>query len=153
MDHFSVCSANLILRGTGEHKLLTYTNASTAVVNVLLSIALIRPYGLLGVALGTIIPVGVAAALVLYPAACRRVGLPLGRPLAQAIWPAIWPGGLMVGSIWWSARSFPPTHLFEVGLHFAAGAVVYLGLFVILAIGPEERRLYWTKLRTLVRAR
>ena len=149
----TTASANLILRGTGEHKLLTYTNASTAVVNVLLSFALIRPYGLLGVALGTIIPVSVAAALVLYPAACRRVGLPLGRPLAQAIWPALWPGAVMVGLIWWSAGSLPPTRLLEVGLHFAAGAAVYLGLFVILAIGAEERRLYWTKLRTLVPAR
>src|SRR5204863_2277566 len=63
-------SANVIVRGAGQHKLLTYTNATTAVANLLLSIALVRPLGLLGVAFGTLIPVSVAVAFVLYPAAC-----------------------------------------------------------------------------------
>ena len=45
----STGSANLILKGAGQHRLLTYTNATTAVVNVLLSIALIRPFGVVGV--------------------------------------------------------------------------------------------------------
>jgi O-antigen/teichoic acid export membrane protein len=85
-------SANLILRGAGQHRLLIYTNAGTAVVNVLLSIVLVKPLGLLGVALGTLIPVATSGLFILYPAACRRVHVPLSRPLVQAIWPAMWPG-------------------------------------------------------------
>lgn len=145
----STASANLILKGAGQHKLLAYTNASTAVVNIALSVALIGPLGLPGVALGTLIPIAVSTLFILYPAACRRVGMSIGRPLVQAIWPAMWPAAVMVGFLW-LARSLPPAGLFSVALHFAAGGIVYLGLFAGLAIGGEERRFYWTKLRSMV---
>ena len=133
-----------------EHRLLTATNATTAAVNVLLSVALIRPLGLLGVALGTLIPVSLSAILVLYPAACRRVGLPVSRALSQAIWPAAWPAIVMIGVLSFGRRLAPPTHLVEVALHLAVGGLVYIGLFLSLAIGAEERRFYWMKLRGLV---
>jgi O-antigen/teichoic acid export membrane protein len=145
----STSSANLILKGAGQHRLLAFTNATTAVVNVLLSIALIRPLGLLGVALGTLIPVGASALFVLYPAACRRVGLPVGRALVEGIWPAAWPAAVMVGLLW-LGRRLPSTSLFEVALHLAVGGLVYVGLFLGLAIGADERRFYWTKLRGVV---
>jgi O-antigen/teichoic acid export membrane protein len=145
----STASANLILRGAGEHRLLTYATASTAVVNVLLSVALVRPLGLPGVALGTLIPVSVSAVFVLYPAACRRVGLPVSRALTQAVWPAAWPGVVMIGVLW-LGRRLTPTGLPEVAIHLAVGGLVYVALFLGVAIGAEERRFYWTKLRGLI---
>lgn len=144
----STASANLILRGAGQHRLLAWTNATTAAVNILLSIILIRPFGLVGVALGTLIPISLAAAFVLYPAACRRVSLPLARPLVQAIWPPMWPA-LVMGALLWLGRALSPTGLFEVGLQLAIGGLVYFGLFIALAIRLEERRFYWTKVRGL----
>jgi O-antigen/teichoic acid export membrane protein len=144
----SAASADLILRGAGQHKLLTYSNAATAVVNLTLSLALVRPFGLLGVALGTLIPVSVSAAFVLYPAACRRVGLPFRRPLVEAIWPAMWPAVIMVGLLWIGRRVLP-AGLIWVALLLAAGGLVYVALFLGLAIGAEERSFYWTKLRGL----
>jgi O-antigen/teichoic acid export membrane protein len=145
----STASANLILRGAGQHRLLTYTNATTAIVNILLSIALIRPFGLVGVALGTLMPVSVSSAFVLYPAACRRVGLSVWRPLVQAMLPAMWPGAIMIVLLW-LGRRVPPTSLVEVALHLAIGGLVYMGLFLGVAIGTDERRFYWTKLRDLL---
>jgi O-antigen/teichoic acid export membrane protein len=145
----STASANMILKGAGQHKLLTYTNATTAVTNILLSIALIRPLGLVGVALGTLIPVSIGTIFVLYPAACRRVDLPLSRPLGHAIWPAMWPGAVMV-ALMWLTRSQVPIGLTGVALHLAGGGLVYAALFLGVAIGTGERRLYWTKLRGLL---
>jgi O-antigen/teichoic acid export membrane protein len=142
-------SANVILKGAGEHRLLTYANATTAVVNVLLSIALVRPLGLLGIALGTLIPVAASGVFVLYPAACRRVRLPLGRPVVLAIWPAMWPAMVMIALLRVGER-VPPTNLFQVALHLAAGGVVYAGLFLSFAIAADERRFYWGKLRGVV---
>jgi O-antigen/teichoic acid export membrane protein len=145
----STASANMILKGAGQHKLLTYTNATTAVTNILLSIALIRPFGLVGVALGTLIPVSIGTMLVLYPAACRRVDLPLSRPLVHAIWPAMWPGAIMIALMWF-ARSHVPIGLAGVALHLAAGGVLYAVLFLGLALSAGERQLYRTKLRGLL---
>lgn len=142
-------SANLIARGAGLHKLLSYTNATTAVVNVLLSIALIRPFGLVGVSLGTLIPVTVSALCVLYPAACRRVGLPIGRSLVQSVWPATWPALVMVGVLLLGRGLFLPG-LTEVVLQLAAGGLIYTALFVGIAIDGEERQFYWRKLLRLI---
>jgi O-antigen/teichoic acid export membrane protein len=145
----STASANLILKGTGGHKLLTYANVTTAVVNVLLSVALIRPLGLVGVALGTLIPVTISAAFVLYPAACRRVGLPIHVPLTRAVWPALWPAAVMTGVLW-IGRELPPGGLPGVAVRLAIGGLLYVALFLRFAIGPDERRFYWTKLRSIV---
>ncbi|PYR01525.1 MAG: hypothetical protein DMG00_31180, partial [Acidobacteria bacterium] len=43
-----------------------------------------------------------------------------------------------------------PTRIIEVALRLAAGGLVYVGLFLGLAISAEERRFYWMKLRSLV---
>lgn len=146
----STASANLILKGAGQHKLLAVTNATTAVVNIVLSIALAWPLGLLGIALGTFIPVTTAALFVLYPAACRRVGLPLRRPLTQAIWPALWPAVIMAGVLW-LGRAVPPEGFPGLALHLVTAGLVYAALFLTLSIRRKERDFYWTKLRHLVR--
>ena len=143
-------SANLILRGAGQHRLLTITNAGTAIVNVLLSILLVHPLGLLGLALGTLIPVATSGLFILYPAACRRVGMSLRRPLMQAVWPALWPAVVMTALLRAAAARVAPPNLFEVALYLGVGGVLYLVLFVGVAIGGEERRFYITKLRGLM---
>ena len=148
----ATASATLILKGAGQHRLLTITNATTAVVNVSLSVALARPLGIVGVALGTLIPISVSAVFVLYPAACRRVNLSIGRPIAQAMWPALWPALVMVALLR-AAQLSQPTRLIEVAAQLAAAGVVYVALFVGVALSSEERRLYWTKLRALVARR
>jgi O-antigen/teichoic acid export membrane protein len=144
----STASANLILKGAGEHKLLAATNATTAIVNIVLTVALIGPLRLVGVAVGTFAPVTAAAVFVLYPAACRRVGLPISRPVIQAIWPALWPGILMIVVLWLVQR-VPSHSVLEVGLHLAVGAAVYVIAFLTLSVSADERRFYWTKLRAL----
>jgi O-antigen/teichoic acid export membrane protein len=143
----STASANLILRGAGEHRLLAYTNATAAIVNVVLSVLLIRPLGLIGVALGTLIPVSASTLFVLYPAACRRVNLPVGRCLIRGIWPSLWPACIMV-AMWGIVPR--PTTLGELAADMIAGGLLYLGLFVGVAVGRQERRFYWTKLQRLV---
>jgi O-antigen/teichoic acid export membrane protein len=145
----STASANLILKGAGQHKLLTYTNVTTAIVNVLLSIVLIRPFGLVGVALGTLIPVTLATVFVIYPVACREVGLSIGRPLTRGILPALWPALIMVALLRLT-QGLGPAGLAGVLVHLAAGGLVYLGLFVGLGLGTEERRFYWMKLRSIL---
>lgn len=140
--------ANLILKGANRHRLLTYANASTAVVNVLMSVVLIRPLGLVGVALGTMIPVSIAAVFVLYPAACRRVGLPVSRPLVESVWPALWPAAVM-GALWVVGLRMRPAGLVDVTLRLAAGGLVYAALLVGVAMSADERRFYWTKLRVV----
>jgi O-antigen/teichoic acid export membrane protein len=137
-------TGTVVLKGAGEHRMLAWTNILTGVVNVLLSILLVRSHGLVGVAVGTLIPVGVAAIFILYPAACRRVGLSLRDVALHAIWPAAWPA-MIVGTILAVSRNLTGDTLVGVGLEAAAGALLYFWLFFAVAIGRRDRAMYTSK--------
>lgn len=137
-------TGTVILKGAGEHRMLAWTNILTGVVNLALSVLLVHWYGLVGVAVGTLIPVGLAAVFVLYPAACHRVGLSVGSVWRQAVWPTAWPAAV-VGCILTLTRDFTGDTLVGVALASAAGGLLYLGLFFAVAIGRRDRALYTTK--------
>jgi hypothetical protein len=68
------------------------------VANLTLSIVLVRRYGLVGVAIGTLVPVIVINLAWLMPAACRSVGLAYGRFLYDISRPALVPVVVAVGA-------------------------------------------------------
>ena len=77
------------------------------------------------------------------------MGLSLRRALVEATWPAAWPAAL-AGVVLWIERRIVATTIVEVAVLLAVGALAYAALFVGLAIGREERRLYLLKLRSLI---
>lgn len=134
----------IILKGAGLHRMLAWTNILTGVVNVALSIALVYRFGLVGVAVGTLIPIAFASIFVLYPAACRRVGLPVWTAVRKAVLPPLWPA-VVVGCILGLVRGLAAGTLVGVALLAAAGGLLYLGLFFGVAIARRDRVLYTTK--------
>jgi O-antigen/teichoic acid export membrane protein len=140
-----VATAGTLLKGAGEHKLVAYTNVLTALVNVALSVALAHSIGLAGVAIGTLVPVSVGSLFVLFPAACRRVELPLMRALADAVWPAIWPAAAMAAYLM-ATRPLIPVSLIPVIANMGVGALVYTATFVGVGISATERRFYLSKI-------
>jgi O-antigen/teichoic acid export membrane protein len=142
-------TGNTLLKGSGEHRSLAWINMVTGVVNLALSVLFVRWWGLLGVALGTLIPTAASAVLVLYPAACRRAGLPLRAAAQHAIAPTVWPALVMFMGLIVLAELIPPGTLLAVMLHAAAGAALYVGLFAV-AIGRRGRATYTAKARQLL---
>ncbi len=138
-----------VLKGAGQHRMLAFVNLGTGVVNLALSIALIKPFGLVGVAYGTLIPIAASSIFILYPAACRRVGLNLGYAVTHSVLPAVWPAvvvaiGLLI------TRHISSGTLLAVVLQATAGGVIYLALFFAIAIGRRDRALYASKALELV---
>jgi len=139
-----VATATTLLKGAGHHRLVAYTMAATAVVNLTLSIALVKPFGLAGVAIGTLVPVSAGALFVIFPAGCRRVELPMSRALAEAVWPALWPVSVMVVFVRLT-RDFVPTSIVAVAAEMGTAALLYAVTFVAFGITAAERRLYVAK--------
>lgn len=71
--HNSVAS---ILYGIGKHRNLAFMRVGEAVANVALSVALVGPLGIEGVALGTAIPHILVIGILLPLYACRLLGIP-----------------------------------------------------------------------------
>jgi O-antigen/teichoic acid export membrane protein len=145
-------TSTTLLKGAGEHRLVAWVNLGTGVVNALLSIALIGPFGLPGVAWGTLIPIAFSAVFILYPAACRRVGVPVKRAFRESVLPALWPAFAMAGLLAVTRNISSGTFL-AVACQAAAGGVLYLALFFILAIGKRDRAEYFAKVEQLTRRR
>jgi O-antigen/teichoic acid export membrane protein len=141
-------TATTLLKGAGQHRMLAWVNLSTGLVNILLSVVLIKPFGLVGVAMGTLIPIALSSAFIVQPAACRRVGLPIRRTLVQSVLPAIWPAFVVAGVLALTKDISSGTFL-AVALQAVGGGVLYLTLFFAFAIGRKERTYYITKVLEL----
>jgi O-antigen/teichoic acid export membrane protein len=141
-------SATALLKGGGGHALLAWTNGITAIVNIVLSVLLIKPFGLVGVAVGTLAPVTISAVFVLFPAACRRIGMRTLDVARQAVFPAVWP---VIASlvIVWIGHPFVTTLPTIAALLLGSG-LAYELLFFGVALDSAERRFYWIKLTELI---
>jgi O-antigen/teichoic acid export membrane protein len=145
-------TATTVLKGAGLHRLLAYTNAGTALGNIALSLLWIRHYGLIGQAMGTLVPVALAAIFVLWPAACRRVDMRVGAAFLQAVWPTIWPVVVMAAVVI-PLRNALPVRLWAVAAAAAVGSAVYFATFLAFAVKSKDRRLYMEKVNELMRTR
>ena len=141
-------TANTVLQGAGAHRLVAVSNLITAVVNIALSVLLIRWIGLPGVALATLVPVTVRAVLVVIPVACARVGMTLTRFVLEAVWPAVWPALVVLGALAF-LRNPSSTSLIRALLEGATAGLVYALIFLGVAIGRRDRTRYFGKLRSL----
>src|SRR5262249_10331408 len=86
---------------------------------------------------------------VLVPAACRRVGLQLRRLISQAVWPAVWPVVPMLALLAVTRRVAGDGLAYVAAQSILAGAV-YAAVFLLLAIGRDQRRWYESRVRQLL---
>jgi O-antigen/teichoic acid export membrane protein len=141
-------TSTTLLKGAGQHRMVAFTNAAAALANLALSIAIIKPLGLAGVAIGTLVPIVLVSFFVLFPAGCHRAGLSLARGLSEAVWPALWPAAVMALFIL-ATRSHVGPSLAAVAVEVCLAGLVYLVTFVFFGIRAVERRFYFHKISEL----
>jgi O-antigen/teichoic acid export membrane protein len=85
---FSQLIAHGLLKGISKHKVLAYILAIEALVNLVMSIVLAKPYGIEGVAFGTMVPLVISSFVIIYYT-CRLLKLSIWRYLVQSYLMAI----------------------------------------------------------------
>jgi len=128
-----------VLKGTGHQRYVAVTSTVCAVANLLLSVVLVKLLGITGVALGTVVPSTLLAALAIFPRACRVVELPLARGYRHIVWRAAWPAVVPTLLLTATAHLIPERTIFILG-HMGLGALVYAALFIIFAMDRDERQ-------------
>lgn len=138
----------VILKGSDVHKFLAFSNLSMAACNLILSVLLVRVYGLIGVAIGTLIPMIVFSMFVVFPAACRRLEMPVFTVLRKSVWPATWPAMIMGLFIALTRGGIEGSWSLLV-LQSLVAAAIYAGLFLSFAINRNERDWYINKIKEI----
>ncbi len=134
-------SAHLLM-ALNRHAFLARLGTVEAAANLLLSLALARPLGLVGVALGTALPLLVARVLVQPAFVCRQIGLPLAV-YVRAV------GGLGLAALaaqvpLWLVR--PALLALPLPAAAALLAAAYVALAVVLVtfgLDRDERTRFW----------
>lgn len=139
-----------VLLGTGRHRLVAVVALLEALVNLALSLVLVRRYGIVGVAIGTALPVLVANLCVLMPAACRQMDIGIARFARLVAGPAI-VGALPAAFVALALRlSWPPESLMVTIAEGAVTGLVYLIAVLLGGLDRNVRQRYFDHVRRLV---
>lgn len=74
-----------VLFGIGRHQGVVALSMLNSIVNLGLSLLWVRPFGLMGVAMGTAVPLALIGGFATAWYGCRKLGLPLGRYFREGI--------------------------------------------------------------------
>jgi hypothetical protein len=121
-------------------------------VNLLLSVLLVKPLGLVGVAIGTLIPIAAVSWLVIFPVACQRVDVSVASAFRHAVWPALWPALVTTGCLFLT-RGISSGTLLAVMLQAGGAGLLYLALFFLIAVGRRDRSQYAGKFMEVIARR
>jgi O-antigen/teichoic acid export membrane protein len=133
-----------ILYGTSKHRINALWMAAEAVFNLVLSVLLVRRFGIFGVAWGTLIP-SAAVALLLRPQyVCRFLGVPFSRVLWESWLRPMIAAVPYAGACYFADRYWPVHHLPV----FLAQMAALLPVFCIC-----EAFMFWPEIASYFRGR
>jgi O-antigen/teichoic acid export membrane protein len=143
--------ASYILMFKGRHKLLAGLALADSVANVILSVILIRPFGIVGVALGTTLPLLIVNVFVNAPLACRLIDMPVHRLFRAAVLPALAPAIVTLAVAVAVQQVVRFDRILPTILAMAATATAYTLLFAGAFLSSSDRARYLLYLRGAVR--
>jgi O-antigen/teichoic acid export membrane protein len=146
-------SYSLVL-GMGRHKVLAWLSIAETVVVLGLALALVRPFGLLGVCAAVAVPGAFFRGVCQMVYACRLLKVPLRTYLASAFVPAILTAAGPAAALGLLTRWHEPETWAGLVAYTAAFGALYLALAGVGLIGVERIRLQGREvLRGLLGAR
>lgn len=131
--------ASVILQGMSRHRYLAFTSLGSGLANLTLSLMLIQRIGLLGVALGSLIPAIIEAAFFVLPYAMREIGVGLKEAWSEMILPAVLPAAPMLVALYALREIFQPGSFFSILFIAGIGLSVYLGGYLSMRATTMER--------------
>ena len=130
-----------VLLSLNQHKLFAITNGVEAVANLLLTLLLVKPLGILGVALGTAIPMTIVKLAVQPLVICRQLGLAFSCYSRQLLLP------MGVLALFYGAnyallhKVLAPSHMsyLQMAGWLTGELVLYIPFAFFLVLNDEER--------------
>jgi peptidoglycan biosynthesis protein MviN/MurJ (putative lipid II flippase) len=122
-------------------------SVSAALTNLVLSVLFVRWWGVVGIAVATLVASSLFAAIV-FPRSCQAVGLTVTAGCQSIILPALWPAVVATSWVVW-VQSRASDGIVGALLTLLGGGALYALLFLSFGIDRDERRwcrLVWQRL-------
>jgi O-antigen/teichoic acid export membrane protein len=125
-----------ILYGTGKLHWFARLALLEAVANLVLSIVLVVPLGVEGVAIGTSVPSAIASvALLVY--VCRQVGVGVGEYLRRSFLTPCLLAALLTAAWWWMVALAPPVGWGSLVAISMSGLAGFGVVALLVELGPQ----------------
>jgi O-antigen/teichoic acid export membrane protein len=140
------------LYGVSRHRFLAFLTLAEAIANVGLSIYWARKFGLVGVALGTLVPIAVAKVFIQPAYVCRHLGLSLEKYYFDLLGRSIIPTALTSFLIWvFLFRKFTFPNVITVCVAMAFQALVLATVAFFVAFNKTDKKMLLSKLAPILR--
>jgi O-antigen/teichoic acid export membrane protein len=130
----------LVLYGTGQHGILAKTNILAAVSNILLSVILVNNFGIIGVALGSAIPIAFLRFAVVQPKVFKVLKLTYWRYFKEVIGPVSIVFCLHYISLWALQKYAPITNWVDFCFAIGLCSIIFVLLFYLLVFSKLEKK-------------
>jgi len=121
----SQAASGRVLFGLSKHQTLASITVIEGVANLVLSIALVRPLGIIGSALGTAIPLSFTFLVFMPRHLKKQIGVPVWVFLRQAYTLPVLLTLPLVAVLWLANRLFYPRNLVQLALEILAVSLIY----------------------------
>lgn len=143
--------AAAVLQSVERHGPFAWMATISAIANVGLSIALVGPYGLEGIATGTLVASSVEIIVFVLPYAARVLGVSLWDFLSAVVVPLAGPAAVMAVLVIAGQALLPVTSLLRLIVVVSGSLAGYTIVYGMFGAAPRERELYRSALSALVR--
>jgi len=131
--------AGFILQGMARHSPLAIMTIASGVSNLILSILLVNRLGLLGVALGTLVPTTIICLGFVTPYAMRVIGIPARDIYYKVLHPTLLPVIPMIIVMITLREWLHPVSFLWIIVIAALGSLVYLVVFLFMGGNEFEK--------------
>jgi O-antigen/teichoic acid export membrane protein len=139
-----------VLLACGRHRVVAMIALADALLNITLSLALVRPLGIVGVAAGTAMPVLVLNGFFILPLACHAIRVRVSQFLWAVCRPAI-AGAIPAIAVCLSFRiALPPLSIAAVLAESAVVGLTYVVGSLCFGLTTELRQRYGVRLMRMV---
>ena len=145
----STWPARSVLQGIGRFRAIAILSVVAAIANLGLSLLLVRPLGVLGVALGTLVPTAAVRLGLVFPYALRVMRVSAAEAVREIFLPTVLSAIPAVAVLWALGRVIPETSLLILILSAFVGVGVYGAAYLAIGAGEPERNLARRLLRRI----
>lgn len=133
---------NTALYGISKHGYYALTNSIEGVCNLLLTLILVKPYGIYGVALGTAIPMLIMKIAVQPVYICKLLGIGFRKFYLQLMLPVVFFSSAFMFLFWLTTKNLVLRGLANLLILLMCGAAIFVTLAYTLGFREDEKNIF-----------